>query len=60
MTDINDNSPQWIGAPYILTLSEVTVPGTRVLQGAKAIDNDQQGPCKNLNNVQFYELYIFF
>lgn len=27
--DINDNAPQWIGAPYILTLSEVTVPGTR-------------------------------
>lgn len=42
--DVNDNSPQWIGTPYILTLSEVTVPGTRILQGAKAVDNDQTGP----------------
>ncbi|XP_061386512.1 protocadherin Fat 4-like [Musca vetustissima] len=42
--DINDNAPQWIGTPYTLTLSEVTVPGTRILQGAKAEDADQQGP----------------
>lgn len=27
--DVNDNAPQWIGAPYILSISEVTVPGTR-------------------------------
>ncbi|XP_026466769.1 protein dachsous-like [Ctenocephalides felis] len=44
VTDANDNAPQWIGAPYTLTLSEVTVPGTRVLQGARAVDADQQGP----------------
>ena len=42
--DVNDNAPQWIGTPYTLTLSEVTVPGTRILQGAKAEDADQQGP----------------
>lgn len=29
VTDVNDNAPQWIGAPYSLSLSEVTVPGTR-------------------------------
>lgn len=29
VTDVNDNAPQWIGAPYSLPLSEVTVPGTR-------------------------------
>ncbi|XP_055377565.1 protocadherin-16 [Condylostylus longicornis] len=44
VTDVNDNAPQWIGAPYTLTLSEVTVPGTRILQGARAVDDDQQGP----------------
>lgn len=44
VTDANDNAPQWIGSPYLLTLSEVTVPGTRILQGARAVDHDQQGP----------------
>ncbi|XP_055696094.1 protocadherin-23 [Lutzomyia longipalpis] len=44
VTDVNDNAPQWVGAPYSLTLSEVTVPGTRILQGARAMDLDQQGP----------------
>lgn len=29
VVDVNDNSPQWVGAPYILSISEVTVPGTR-------------------------------
>lgn len=29
VTDVNDNAPQWVGAPYTLPLSEVTVPGTR-------------------------------
>ncbi|KAJ6636860.1 Protocadherin Fat 1 [Pseudolycoriella hygida] len=43
VTDINDNAPEWIGAPYSLPLSEVTVPGTRILQGARAVDKDQQG-----------------
>lgn len=42
--DVNDNAPQWIGNPYKITLSEVTVPGTRILQGARAVDADQQGP----------------
>ncbi|XP_053964268.1 protocadherin beta-11 isoform X2 [Anastrepha ludens] len=42
--DVNDNAPLWVGAPYTLTLSEVTVPGTRILQGAHAEDADQPGP----------------
>ncbi|XP_020715344.1 cadherin-related family member 1 isoform X2 [Ceratitis capitata] len=42
--DVNDNAPVWIGAPYTLTLSEVTVPGTRILQGVHADDADQPGP----------------
>lgn len=42
--DENDNAPQWVGAPYSLSLSEVTVPRTRILQGAKAVDIDGPGP----------------
>uniref|UniRef100_A0A336MED8 CSON000375 protein n=1 Tax=Culicoides sonorensis TaxID=179676 RepID=A0A336MED8_CULSO len=53
VTDINDNAPQWIAAPYILSLSEVTVPGTRILQGARAIDQDQQGP---FSTVEYHVL----
>lgn len=44
VTDVNDNAPSWIGAPYSLSLSEVTVPRTRILQGAKAVDIDGPGP----------------
>ncbi|XP_014472129.1 PREDICTED: cadherin-8 [Dinoponera quadriceps] len=42
--DANDNSPQFINAPYVLNISEVTVNGTRVLQGVRAVDADQPGP----------------
>lgn len=42
--DVNDNSPKWVGAPYTISLSEVTVKGTRILQGARAVDADQPGP----------------
>lgn len=42
--DVNDNSPKWIGAPYTISLSEVTVINTRILQGARAVDADQPGP----------------
>lgn len=41
--DVNDNSPKWVGAPYTISLSEVTVKGTRILQGARAVDADQPG-----------------
>ncbi|XP_054273277.1 protocadherin Fat 2-like [Macrosteles quadrilineatus] len=44
VTDVNDNAPKFINAPYILNISEVTVVGTRVLQAVKTVDLDQQGP----------------
>ncbi|XP_046595411.1 protocadherin Fat 4 [Neodiprion lecontei] len=44
VTDANDNAPQFVNAPYVLNISEVTVVGTRVLQGVRAIDGDQPGP----------------
>lgn len=46
--DVNDNAPEWIGTPHTLTLSEVTVPGTRILQGARAEDADQHGPYSTI------------
>ncbi|KAI5732173.1 hypothetical protein M8J77_022670 [Diaphorina citri] len=48
VTDANDNAPQFINAPYVLNISEVTVVGTRVLQGIKAVDADQQGPFSTI------------
>lgn len=48
VTDANDNAPKFINAPYILNISEVTVVGTRVLQGVHAIDADQQGPFSSV------------
>ncbi|KAF9795849.1 hypothetical protein SFRURICE_006952, partial [Spodoptera frugiperda] len=42
--DVNDNAPQWVGAPYRVRLSELTAPGTRVAVGARALDADQPGP----------------
>ncbi|XP_008203226.1 protocadherin Fat 4 isoform X2 [Nasonia vitripennis] len=44
VTDANDNAPEFINAPYVLNISEVTVVGTRVLQGVRAVDADQPGP----------------
>ncbi|KAK6633404.1 hypothetical protein RUM44_004006 [Polyplax serrata] len=44
VTDANDNAPEFINGPYVLNISEVTVIGTRVLQGIRAVDKDQQGP----------------
>ncbi|GLG93434.1 Protocadherin-like wing polarity protein stan [Gryllus bimaculatus] len=49
VTDANDNAPQFLNAPYVLTISEVTVVGTRVLQGVKAVDADQQGPFSTVH-----------
>lgn len=48
VTDANDNAPVFINAPYVLNISEVTVIGTRVLQGVHAVDADQQGPFSNV------------
>lgn len=62
VTDANDNAPIFINAPYILNISEVTVVGTRVLQGVHAVDADQQGPFSSVRysvlpgpNSDFFE-----
>ncbi|XP_001942850.2 protocadherin Fat 4 [Acyrthosiphon pisum] len=49
VTDANDNAPIFVNAPYVLNISEVTVVGTRVLQGIKAVDADQLGPFSTVH-----------
>ncbi|XP_022248169.1 protocadherin Fat 4-like [Limulus polyphemus] len=51
VTDANDNVPKFVGTPYSLNLSEVTVVGTVVMQNIKAIDVDQAGP---FSTVEYY------
>lgn len=46
ITDANDHTPQFIGTPYLINVSEVTVVGTTLIPNSKisAIDGDQEGP----------------
>ncbi|XP_053680420.1 cadherin EGF LAG seven-pass G-type receptor 1 [Anopheles nili] len=63
VTDVNDNAPTWIGAPYKLNLSEVTVIGTRILQGIRAHDLDQPGPYSTVEYQTLpgpYSEYVAF
>lgn len=54
VTDANDNAPVFVNAPYVLNISEVTVVGTRVLQGVHALDADQQGPFSTVRFVYYF------
>ena len=40
VTDLNDNSPQFLGTPYTLTLEENTPVNTTVFTELKAVDDD--------------------
>jgi len=53
VTDANDHSPQFIGTPYVINVSEVTVVGSTLIPNSKikAIDEDQQGP---FSTVEYY------
>ena len=44
VTDVNDNVPVFVNAPYKLNISELTIVGTRIFSNIKAIDDDQPGP----------------
>lgn len=46
--DVNDNAPQWVGAPYRVRVSELTAVGTRIL-APRATDADQPGPHATLH-----------
>ena len=51
MTDVNDNSPVFIGAPYVLNISELAVTGSQVFSDILAVDVDQPGP---FSSVQYH------
>lgn len=51
VTDANDNSPEFIGAPYVANVSEVTVVGSVIAQNIRATDQDQPGP---FSTVEYY------
>ncbi|KAH9507050.1 hypothetical protein DERF_011754 [Dermatophagoides farinae] len=52
VTDANDNKPEWQGnVPYSVNISEMSSPGSVVLTGIRAIDNDQLGPY---STVEYY------
>lgn len=51
ITDANDNRPEWIGLPYVVNISEVTVVGSAVMQNIRAVDADQLGP---FSTVEYY------
>ena len=47
MTDVNDNAPVFLGAPYNVTISEATPLGSQVLR-VEAVDSDQRGPFSSV------------
>lgn len=40
VSDVNDNSPEFINTPYETTVSELTPVGTTIFQGLRAVDAD--------------------
>ncbi|RWS07195.1 protocadherin Fat 4-like protein [Dinothrombium tinctorium] len=53
VTDANDHAPEFLGTPYIVNVSEVTVVGSALVPAGKirARDDDQQGP---FSTVEYY------
>ena len=51
VTDVNDNSPVFIGAPYTLNISELSLRGSVVSSDILAVDVDQPGP---FSTVQYH------
>ena len=43
VTDVNDNSPQFLSGPYVLNISELSPVGSDLVE-VMALDQDQQGP----------------
>ena len=41
VTDVNDNTPNFVDAPYHLNISELTIVGSRIFRNIKAVDADQ-------------------
>ena len=43
VTDVNDNAPVFIGAPYVLNISELSLVGSVIFSDVLAVDVDQPG-----------------
>ena len=39
--DINDNAPEFVGAPYRIRVDELTPPGFTIFRGIQALDKDK-------------------
>ena len=39
--DINDNRPEFVGAPYRIRVEELTPPGLTIFRGLQALDRDK-------------------
>ena len=49
VTDVNDNAPSFVGSPYTLNISELSLVGARVFGGVEAVDRDQgQNSLENI------------
>jgi len=44
VTDVNDNAPVFIEAPYVLNISELSIIGSVIFTDVLAVDVDQPGP----------------
>ncbi|XP_023228158.1 cadherin-related family member 1-like [Centruroides sculpturatus] len=42
--DANDNTPEFVNAPYCVQISEATLVGSTIIHTILAIDKDQKGP----------------
>lgn len=53
VTDANDHVPQFLSAPYMSNISEVTLVGSPIIPPGtiRAVDEDQQGP---FSTIEYY------
>ena len=63
VTDVNDNSPVFIGSPYVLNISEVSLRGSVIFSDVLAVDVDQPGPFStvqyNIEPGPFSDTLVF-
>ena len=63
VTDVNDNSPVFIGAPYVLNVSELALTGSLLTSDILAVDVDQPGPFStvqyNIEPGPFSDIVMF-
>ena len=58
VTDVNDNAPSFVGAPYTLNISELSLVGATVFGGVEAVDRDQPGMRSMVEFVSVWKLEL--